>query len=199
MEYSLRELTALAHFSYIGAPFPEFGGLGRAALQNRIASYANQNIYNVNEQQALGKPYFMSLRVQSGKEITIFPNEPLVSISLQKTIVETATVGEGRKGTVKEFISAEDYVIDINGVIIGAGNVYPAQEVKELSDLFNKNEALDVVGSLFFDLFGIQKIVLKSIRFDEMMGKESLQKYSISAVSDEPFFAELSNRNKFLQ
>lgn len=194
MEFSLKELTALAHFSYISAPFPEFGGLSKSALKNRIALFSNQNIFNVNEQQALGKPYFMTLKVRNGEETMVFPNEPLVSISRQKTIVETATVGHGRNGTVKEFITAEDYTIDINGVIIAEGNAYPAQEVKALSDLFNKSEALEIVENLFFDLFGIERIVLKTISFDEMIGKESLQKYKITAVSDEPFFAELSNR-----
>lgn len=198
MEYSIKELTALAHFSYIATPFPEFGVHDKYAMQRRVASYTNQNIYNVNEQQALGKPYFMSLKVQSGKEFTSFPNEPLISISLQKTIVETATVGEGRKGTVKEYICTEDYEIDIKGVIIGDGNTYPGQEVEELNKLFLKNEALDIVDNSFFELFGIEKIVLKSIKFDEMMGQESLQKYTITAVSDEPFLAELTNRNKFL-
>lgn len=198
MEFSIRELTALAHFSYIGAPFPEFGGDLKTALQNRAAAYARQSLFNVNEQQALGKPYFMSLRLQNGNEITAFPNEPLVSVSLQKTIVETPTIGPERKGTVKEYICTEDYQIDIKGVIIGSNNAYPAQEVKELNDLFYKNEALTVVDNLFFDLFGIQKIVLKSLKFDEMMGQESLQKYTITAVSDEDFFAELSHRNKFL-
>lgn len=199
MEYSIRELTALAHFSYIGTPFPEFAGSTKAGLQNRVSAFSNLNIFNVNEQQSLGRPYFMSLKVQSGKEIINFPNEPLISISKQKTIVETATVGEGRKGTVKEFICAEDFEIDIKGVIIGMGGAYPAAEVKALNELFDKNEALEVKNNLFFDLFGIQKIILKNIRFDEMMGQEALQKYTITAVSEEDFFAELTNRNKFLQ
>ncbi|MGJ1513787.1 DUF6046 domain-containing protein [Sphingobacterium siyangense] len=192
--FSIRELTAKAHLGYIGAPFPEFGG----SVSKQAAAFARFNIFNVNESQSLGKPYFMTLTVQAGKEITEFPNEPLVTIYSQKTIVETPTVGEERKGTVKEFISTEDYQIDIKGIIMGSGT-YPAEEVKSLNELYNKNEALDVVGNLFFDLFNIQRIVLTSIKFDEMMGQQELQKYTITAVSDQDFFAELNERNNFLK
>ncbi|WP_448672435.1 DUF6046 domain-containing protein [Sphingobacterium multivorum] len=192
--FSIRELTAMAHLGYIGAAFPEFGG----SISKQVAAFARFNIFNVNESQSLGKPYFMTLTVQAGKEITEFPNEPLVTIYSQKTIVETPTVGEERKGTVKEYISTEDYQIDIKGIIMGTG-AYPAEEVKSLNELYNKNEALDVIGNLFFDLFNIQRIVLTSIKFDDMMGQQELQKYTITAVSDQDFFAELNERNNFLK
>ncbi|WP_343530842.1 DUF6046 domain-containing protein [Pedobacter sp.] len=205
MEFSIKELTALAHLSYIAAPYPDFGGLKKDALKRKAQSYYLHDVYNLDQRAALGKPYFMTLEVQeetiqnknqNQNQIVSFPNEPLVSISRKKTIVETATVGENRMGTVKEYICAEDYEIDIKGVIIGAGDAYPAEEVKMLNNLFNIKGTLTIVKNPFFELFGIQRIILKTISFDEMVGKQSIQKYTIKAVSEEPFFAELENRNK---
>lgn len=196
MELSIQELTALAHLSYIAAPYPDFGGLKKDALKRKAQSYNLHDVYNVDQQAALGRPYFMTLAVQNGEETRWFPNEPLVSISRKKTIVETATVGENRTGTVKEYICAEDYEIDIKGVIIGDDDSYPAEEVKNLNDLFNLKGTLEIQKNPFFELFGIQRIILKTISFDEMVGKQSIQKYTIKAVSEEPFFAELENRKK---
>jgi len=196
MELSIKELTALAHLSYIAAPYPDFGGLKKDALKRKAQSYYLHDVYNVDQQAALGRPYFMTLAVQNGEKTRWFPNEPLVSISRKKTIVETATVGENRTGTVKEYICAEDYEIDIKGVIIGDDDSYPAEEVKNLNDLFNLKGTLEIQKNPFFELFGIQRIILKTISFDEMVGKQSIQKYTIKAVSEEPFFAELENRKK---
>lgn len=199
MNLTIKELTALAHFSYIASPYTGFNDDLLNDLKRRVNDFTNLDIFKVNEKQSLGRPYFMSLKLQSGNDVISFPNEPLVSISLQKTIVETPTVGEDRIGTVKEYICTEDYEIEIKGVCVGANGAYPAEEVKALNDLFRINDALEVKDNLFFNLFGIQKIVLKSIKFDEMMGQESVQKYTVTAVSDMPFFAELTDRAKFLQ
>lgn len=191
MIINIRELTAKAHNSYIAEPYPDW--------ETEADSIQQPDIYNVSEAKVLGRPYFMELKLQSNKKVYMLPNEPLVSISLQKTIVETPTVGEERIGTVKEYICTEDFNIDIKGVCVGAKGSYPAKEVAIINELFSINEALDVKDNLFFSLFNIQKIILRNISFDEMMGKESVQKYTINAVSDQPFFAELTDRGKFIQ
>lgn len=205
MEFSIKELTALAHLSYIASPYPGFGVQKKDDLKVKTESHNLQDGYKFNQQDALGKSYFMTLAVQEEtiqnedkkqNKVLPFPNEPLVSISRKKTIVETATVGENRMGTVKEYICAEDYEIEIKGVIIGGDDIYPEEEVKNLNNLFNIKGTLTIVDNQFFQLFGIQRIVLKSIKFDEMVGKQSIQKYTITAVSEESFFAELENRRK---
>lgn len=188
MIIDLRQLTAKAHGNYIAEPYNFDLPSGTDLV----------DLYNVSEAKALGSPYFMTLTLQSKQRVFKLPNEPLITLYLQKTIVETATVGEDRKGTVKEYINTEDYQIDIKGICIGENGNYPAKQVKDINDLVATNEALEVKDNLFFNLFDIQKIVLKSVRFEEMEGEESLQKYYISAVSDTPFFAELNERVNFL-
>jgi hypothetical protein len=192
-EFSFRELVARAHFDYVGPAFPEW-------FKNNKTISVLPSLKNIFGSQLLGKKYFLTLSVKSDTETFHFPNEPLVSLSLRKTIVETATVGEYRKGTVKEYINTEDYNITIRGVCINQDDdeAYPFDDVDNLNKMFAINEALEVVKNPFFELFGIRKIVLKDISFDEMMGQPNLQKYTITAVSDQDFYADLNERSNFL-
>jgi hypothetical protein len=190
-EFNFKELVARAHFDYVGPAFPQW-------WKNNKTLFVLPNLKNVFGKNVLGKKYFFTLALKSDTETFAFPNEPLVSISLVKTIVETATLGRYRKGTVKEFINTEDYMLTIRGVCVNVENseAYPTDQVQELNDMFAVNEALHVVSNPFLELFKIRKLVLKSIDFDEMMGQPNLQKYTITAVSDEDFYATLSERDR---
>lgn len=190
-EFNFKELVARAHFDYVGPTFPEW-------FKNNKKVFVFPSLKNTISGRLLGKPYFFTLKLKSDSEEFVFPNEPLITISLVKTIVETPTVGPYRKGTVKEFINTEDYNLTIRGVCINTENdeAYPADQVNELNRMFEINKALDVVSNPFLELFGIRKIVLKEKYFDEMMGQPNLQKYTITAVSDEPFFASLEEKRK---
>lgn len=191
-EFNLRELTARAFFDYVGPQFP-------AWFQANKARFVLPSLKNISEQKSKGGQYFMTLKVsdKNGAE-TLFPNEPLVSFDLAKTIIETPTVGQSRKGTVKEYITTEDWQITIQGLCINTedSDLYPSQQVEELNRLFQKNEALEVQSNKLFSLFGINNIVLKDISFDPMPGQEGIQKYEIKAVSDQDFFAELDEKKK---
>ena len=62
--------------------------------------------------------------------------------------------------------------------------------------MFDINEALEVKDNLYLEQFGIRKLVLKGIQFDEMVGEGGMQKYSITAVSDQDFYADLNEKDK---
>lgn len=191
-EFNLRELTARAFFDYVGPQFPAWFKLNKAR-------FVLPSLKNISEQKSKGGQYFMTLKVQdkNGAE-TLFPNEPLVSFDLAKTIIETPTVGQSRIGTVKEYITTEDWQIVIQGLCINEDDIdlYPAKQVEELNRLFQKNEALEVQSNKLFTLFGISNIVLKDISYDPMPGQEGIQKYEIKAVSDQDFFAELDEKKR---
>jgi hypothetical protein len=190
-EFNFKELVARAHFDYVGPAFPKW-------WKNNKTLFVLPNLKDVFGSNVLGKKYFFTLALKSDTETFAFPNEPLVSISLVKTIVETATLGRYRKGTVKEFINTEDYMLTIRGVCVNTedSEAYPYDQVNELNNMFAVNEALEVVNNKFLELFKIRKLVLKSIDLDEMMGQPNLQKYTITAVSDEDFYATLSERDR---
>lgn len=135
-----------------------------------------------------GQPIFMPVRLGG----VLMPNEPTLSIVGQKTIVETALTGSTRRGTVKELISVDDYQVAIRGICINYASklVYPEDEVKALRDLFEKNESL-LVESALTNLFGIYRLVIKSVRFPEMVGVQHAQAYELTCVSDEDFELEI--------
>lgn len=190
IEFDFKELVARAHFDYVGPAFPDWWA-------NNKTKFVLPSLQNINADQLAGGKYFLNLKVRDsdGGEY-IFPNEPLVSLSLAKTIVETPIVGKHRRGTVKEYICTEDYVITIRGVCFSEDMMsYPGEGVDALNRVFAKNEALEVVDSWFFELFEIRKIVLQELELDDMVGEQGLQRYTIRAVSDLDFYAEIDEKN----
>ena len=192
MNLDIKELVAKAHFDYVGPAFPKWWG------QNKT-KFILPSLMGITRSLLLGGPYFQTLKVSHEGKQYVFPNEPLISMSLAKTIVETATVGKERKGTVKEYICTEDYVLTIKGVCINEDpdrrEEYPSEQVQELHKLFEINDSLNIENNPFLELFDIRSIVLKDIQWEEMAGQQGLQKYTITAVSDQDFYADLTEKN----
>lgn len=193
MEFDIKELVAKAHFDYVGPAFPLWWA-------NNKTKFVLPSLTGIARSLLLGGKYFQTLKVSYKGEQYTFPNEPLISMSLAKTIVETATVGKERKGTVKEYICTEDYQITIRGVCVNEDkdrrDEYPAEQVQELHKMFEINDSLEVINNPFLLLFDIKNIVLKNIEFEEMAGQQGLQKYTIYAVSDQDFYADLTEKQK---
>jgi hypothetical protein len=189
--FDFKEIVARAALDYIGPHFPEWWKKNAFKLNL-------PDLLNINGSQLLGNKYFLQLKLSYNGQNFELPNEPLISLGLSKTIVETATVGKYRKGTVKEYICTEDYQITIKGVCVDDEDLkaYPAKQVALINDLFAINDSLEVVSNVFFELFGIRKIVLKDLQFDDMAGEAGMQKYTITAVSDQDFYADLNEQDK---
>lgn len=196
MEFDIKELVAKAHFDYVGPAFPAWWG-------NNKTKFVLPSLKNITRELLLGGRYFQQISFSYNSEIFQLPNEPLISMSLQKTIVETATVGTERIGTVKEYICTEDYQIFIRGVCVNESpderEVYPSDQVEMIQKMFLINDRLNVVTNPFLELFSIRSVVLKSIDWEEMAGQQGLQKFTISAVSDNDFFADMTEKNILIQ
>jgi hypothetical protein len=190
-EFNIKEILIRATLDYIGPVFPLW-------WKKNQSRYKLPDLLGINAKQLLGSKYFMTLKVSYKGEQFLFPNEPIVSIGMSKTIVKTVTVGKKKKRSVKEYITTDDEVITIKGVCIDLNDPdrYPADQVKMLNDLFEVNEAVDIEDNAFFELFGIRKIVLETIDWDEMIGESGLQKYTIRALGDDDFFADLNDKDK---
>ncbi len=189
-EFNLREITARALFDYVGPHFPEW-------WKKNKSKFELPDLRGINSEQIRGGKYFLQLKLLYKGQMFELPNEPLLSLGLTKTIVKTATVGKQRKGTVKEYICTEDYTISIKGVCINVDEpeLYPADQVAILNDLVDINDALEVETNAFLELFGIRKLVIEDIKFDEMVGESGLQRYTISAISDQDFYADLNEKD----
>ncbi|MGM8362137.1 DUF6046 domain-containing protein [Flavobacterium sp. ARAG 55.4] len=190
-EFNIKELLVRASLDYIGPAFPMW-------WKKNQSRYKLPDLLGINAKQLLGYKYFMTLKVSYKGEEFLFPNEPIISIGMSKTIVKTATVGKKKKRSVKEYITTDDEVITIKGVCIDLNDPerYPADQVKLINDLFEINDAVDIEDNAFFELFGIRKIVLESLDWDEMIGESGMQKYTIRALGDDDFFADLNEKDK---
>ena len=201
-DFNIKELLIRASLDYIGPQFPLW-------WKKNESRYKLPDLLGINAKQLLGAKYFMTLKVSTPNKNPAtkdkipsiyfdFPNEPIVSIGMSKTIVKTATVGKKKKRSVKEYITTDDEVITIKGVCIDLNDPdkYPADQVKMINDLFEINDSVDIEDNAFFELFGIRKIVLESLDWDEMIGESGLQKYTIKALGDDDFFADLNDKDK---
>jgi len=190
-DFNIKEVLIRAGLDYVGPHFPEW-------WKKNKTRYRLPSLKGINTKQLLGAKYFMTLKFSYKGQTFKLPNEPLISLGLQKTIVETATVGKYRKGTVKEYICTEDYNITIKGVCIDLDDpeIYPSAQVSLLNDLLEINDSVEVESNVFLEMFGIRNIVIKDIQFDEMIGESGMQKYTITAVSDQDFFADLNEKDK---
>lgn len=146
----------------------------------------------------LGTPLYATLTIKAGSYDTrtdtitfeeVILENALVDVSMSKNIVKTSI--QGRKGTVKEYVSLGDYVVNISGSIISDNQKeYPEIEVKALEKAMIAPIALDVICEPLNRL-GIYQLVVESYNFPTKQGFIGTQVYSISAVSDMPI--ELTN------
>lgn len=108
----------------------------------------------------------------------------LTDVTLPVNIVKTKV--QGRNGTVKEYISQDDYQVKIRGAIANSfDSAYPKDEVAKLIRLCTKGAQLEVV-SEYLQMFSIHTLVVESAVFKQSEGKVNLQTFEISCVSDEP-------------
>lgn len=171
--------------------FPQIEGTegqlkdGDGVYANRLPKYTSQGAayYSTDDQ---GRDYYMPVLL-GGYELS----HPVVSVIGRKNIVETPLVG--RRGTVKELINTDDYVISIKGLIISEGDYYPEAKVKEMRQLFEQSTALEIVSPIT-DIFlltpdrkGYDKVVIKSMSFPPIVGVMNVRSYEIELVSDESF------------
>lgn len=137
----------------------------------------------LRKRDANGRWYFMPVvLVYKGKEYEM-PNS-LISIRGKKNIVSTPMVG--RKGTVKELISMDDYEISIQGVALDTD--WPDDQLAAIKEIYSVNESVQLKCALT-DIFMDEEdmVVIKSIDIPEMRGIEHAQTYSLNLETDRSF------------
>jgi hypothetical protein len=107
----------------------------------------------------------------------------LCTVSRPSIIVKTQI--QGRNGTVKEYISKDDYVITINGIISGQNGQYPETEALALQQIANAPVAIPVV-SRFLNALEIFNIVVEDYSMPQTAGGISKQDFTINSISDDP-------------
>ena len=127
-----------------------------------------------------GQPISMPIKIDD----VWLDHEPLITLTGGKNIVKTVVAG--LKGTVKEEINDNDYLIVIKGIITnGNSNDYPEAQVNELRHILEAKGSHKVVNKLL-KIFGIDEMVVEHFNIFGIEGHQSQQAYQISGWSDRP-------------
>ncbi len=112
-----------------------------------------------------------------------FPVDPLIGVSVSKTIVQTQ-LGDGRMPVIEE-VAHNGFDVSIRGVLINEDNDdYPYDQVAQLTNLINKRGGLVVQNNILNRCCGIDRIVIRNASLPGEEGIQSMQTFTISAVSD---------------
>lgn len=128
----------------------------------------------------------LTLRTPDNRTLTL--TDAVVAVSRSMNIVSTQMVG--MDGTVKEYVSAGDYDLNIvvgvaavrDGVIV---DEYPEDGLRQLRAFLETKEPL-AVHSAFLELWDIGSIVIKSFSVQQDTAS-NYQAVNIAAVSDEEY------------
>lgn len=155
----------------------------------------DSNETNSDSKSKFGLPVFDDVLFEqvkyndnNGASITVSPfsmGTALCEVSQSRNIVSTSVAG--RNGTVKEYISDGDFMINIKGVLVSLyQNVPPKDSMNQLL-AFCKAPVSFNVTSNFMAYFGIYTIVIKDYHFSQMEGKRNVIGFELSCLSDTPF------------
>ena len=128
----------------------------------------------------------LRLERENGEGVTIA--DAVAAASREHRIVSTGLTG--RDGTVKEYINAGDWAVNI---VVGLQSVaggaiadeWPETELRQVRKLLESKEALRV-HSKFLEALNIGRIVVRSCQVRQMT-EANYQVVEISAVSDEDY------------
>ncbi|MCG9911843.1 MAG: DUF6046 domain-containing protein [Flavobacteriales bacterium] len=123
---------------------------------------------------------------QNGNQVYELNDAPIVSVSLPKNIVKTQI--QGRPGTIKEFISNDDYHISVQGILAPGtlnDNRMPLDIMEELAQFLDAPTSYRV-SSLFLVRFGITNVVVDNVgEIKPVDGFDNLIQYSFTLLSDD--------------
>jgi hypothetical protein len=144
--------------------------------------YAQVELKKVNQQRdnALGNQF-------SASSDSLILKSCLVSITPTKNIIKTAI--NGRNGTIKEYISQGDFVINVKGLIVSedasAPMTYPEREINLFWEIVNYVGQLDIINH------NINKVVTRVIVDDqgtdlnEIEGSINQLAFTLQLLSDD--------------
>lgn len=108
-----------------------------------------------------------------------------VIIQINQSLRVIKTEIQGRNGTVKEYIGADDMQITVNGVLTGRNGVYPRESVDRLKKWLDAPVTKGVT-AWWLNNLGVNNIVIESYSIPQTRGGYSYQVFSFNAVSDTP-------------
>ncbi len=181
------DLAALSWGQHMAKRLVRFTELGGSPERDGVSCHElGQPITNPEYWEGRWVLCPLRLELEDGEGVTFA--DAVAAASREHRIVSTALVG--RDGTVKEYINAGDWSVNIvlglqhtdGGVI---ADEWPGTEVRQVRKLLEAKEALRV-HSEFLDALNIGRLVIRSYSARQMT-EANYQVIEISAVSDEDY------------
>ena len=123
---------------------------------------------------------------QIGSTLGCFIEGAIIEVNQNRNVVTTAI--SGMDGTVKEFINNGDYNVSIRGYFATKDpDLYPANDVKTLSNYLKAPIPLSITNIFLNDYFGIFNVVPISYSFNQQEGVRNVQYFEIHCLSDIAF------------
>lgn len=119
----------------------------------------------------------------SGTKTELLLETIIISVERSHNIVKNSVVGV--EGTLKEYVSAGDYIIDMTGSLIGANAAnYDDESIEKFQFLMNTKEEIQVVCSFLNDYFKVSDIVIENYKLMQSPDFTNIVFFTISASSD---------------
>ena len=180
-------------------------GFGLQALKTKLYDFEETIIDEPVGVSYLGTPVFMHVEFSPGAYVDkknktiqygkIFTNTPdgsgfkidtvLCDVTITKQIITTNI--QGVNGSVKEYISQNDYDVTIRGALVDeSGQSYPEEQVLQLVEFCEVPDSIKIYSRFLNDNFNIQYLTIQSVSLPQVEGTENVQLFEIKAISDDP-------------
>ena len=119
----------------------------------------------------------------------MLPTDPRISVSGSNSVVMREIADGQIRGTVKERWRNDDWRIVISGILMTDEEGTCEYYLRRLAELCNAKECLRIVNDQLGNAFGIDRIAVTGMKFNETDGAGN-QLFVIEAVSDDSYRLE---------
>jgi len=114
----------------------------------------------------------------------------LIEVNQDRHIIKTAI--QGRNGTIKEYISDDDYYIKINGLLASNyQDIFPQKEMASMMQYCTIPTNFQVTSPLLNRYFNVTNIVIQDYHFYQIEGDRSNIGFEITAISEPSYEIKL--------
>lgn len=165
---------------------------GLQVLKGQLYRVQDQPLDEPIGTSQLGTPIYDDVTFPAGQYVNLFGDivafdevrlqNVLIVANRAKRVIKTPV--QGRDGTIKEYISAGDYVITVTGQLNSESNTFPELELQNLNAVMDANASLSVVSSFLNDGLNVGFIVVEGDSYRQVRGSRNSIDISFQAVSD---------------
>lgn len=120
---------------------------------------------------------------KTGFDKSILLETLIINVEKTRNIVKNSVFG--LDGTVKEFITSGDYIINITGTIASDNKwLYPEEELSTFIDICNIEDSITISNDYLNKIFNINNIVIESFSFAQSERFSNIVSYSLNCLSD---------------